>query len=135
MGESLTSAPTEVKTYSEIFDEWFPFYLSIGMSSAEYWHGDPNLPQYYRKAYKLRQEQENYLAWLNGLYVYDATISAMTHLSPNKNSHKNYTEKPYPFTKEEREQAYEQKVEEEQAKAEMWMKSWVSATQESFKNK
>lgn len=135
MGESLGSHPTEKKTYSEIFYEWFPFYLSIGMSSAEYWEGDPSLPQYYRKAFKMRQEQENRNAWLHGLYVYDATISALTHLNTDKSKHKAYAEKPYSFTPEAVEKDKEQKVVEEQAKAEVWMRQWASATRKMFKDK
>ena len=121
--------------YSEIFDECFSFYLSIGMSSAEYWDGDADLPRYFREAFKMRQERENEKAWLHGMYVYDATISALTHLSPNKSSHKNYAPKPYSFTPEENEEERKQKVVEAEAQAEVWMKSWVSATQKMFKEK
>jgi hypothetical protein len=124
-----------LQSYSQIFEECFPFYLSIGMSSAEYWDGDNELPRYYRKAYKMKQEQMNHEAWLNGLYVYDAVVSAMTHLNQNKSSHKSYAPEPYSFTKEDIERENEQKVAEAEARAEVWMKSWVSATQGMFKNK
>lgn len=103
------------------------------MTSAEYWDGDPSLPRYFRKAFEMRQKRENQEAWLNGLYVYDATISALTRLSPNKSSHKNYAAKPYSFSAEENEREKEIKVAEAQAQAEVWMKSWVSATQKQFK--
>lgn len=127
MDEGITSQST--KSYSQIFDECFPFYLSIGMTSAEYWEGDNDLPKAYRKAFKLRQENKNYEAWLNGMYVYDAVVSAMSHLSEKKSNHKNYAEKPYDFTPRKE----EEKVEEAQAQAEVWLKSWVSATQKMFK--
>lgn len=133
MGDDLS--PRQQRKYSEIFDECFPFYLSIGMSSAEYWDGDADLPRYFRRAFKMKQERVNHEAWLHGLYVYDATISAMTHLSNNKNEHKSYATKPYSFTPEEVEKEREDKVEEAQAQAEVWMKSWASATQKMFKKK
>ena len=82
----------------------------------------------------MRQEQLNHEAWLHGLYVYDAVVSAMSHLSQNKSSHKSYASKPYSFTKEDIERENELKVAEAQARAEVWMKSWVSATQGMFKN-
>lgn len=129
MDEGINDRST--KTYSQIFDECFPFYLSIGMSPAEYWEGDNDLPKAYRKAFKLRQENKNYEAWLNGLYVYDAITSAMTHISKKKSDHKNYAEKPYDFTPRKK----EEKVEEAQAQAEVWLKSWVSATQKMFEKK
>ena len=136
MGDDLSDAvPQKRKSNSEIFDECFPFYLSIGMTSAEYWDGDALLPRYFRKAFKMRQERENERAWLNGLYVYDAMISSLTHLDKNKNNHKNYASKPYSFTKEENEQEQKAKVEEAQAQAELWMKSWASATQKMFNKK
>lgn len=76
----------------------------------------------------MKQENVNREAWLHGLYVYDAVISAMSHLSKNKSDHKNYAEKPYDFTP----QKDEEKVVEAQAQAEVWLKSWVSATQKMF---
>lgn len=105
------------------------------MSSTEYWDGDNDLPKHFRKAYKMRQEQINHEAWLHGLYVYDAVTSAMTHLNPKKNTHKNFAAKPYSFTSADVEKEKEEKAVEAQAQAEVWMKSWVSATQEMFKNK
>lgn len=131
--ELSDAAPRKGKTISEIFDEWFPFYLSIGMSSAEYWDGDASLPRYFRKAFKMRQERENELAWLHGLYVYDATMSAMSHLSKDKKDHRDYTSKPYASNKEDHEEEEKVKVEEAQAQAEVWMKSWAAATQKMFK--
>ena len=100
------------------------------MSSEEYWEGNPSLPQYFLKAYKMRQEQLNHEAWLHGLYVYDAMISAMTHLSDKKSEHKDYATKPYSFEKSNEEELQEKELAE--AQAEVWMKSWVSATQRQF---
>lgn len=124
--------PQRPRKYSEIFDEQFSFYLSIGMSSEEYWDGDVFLPKYYRKAYKMRQESINQEAWLHGLYVYDAVVSALSHLSPKKSSHKEFAEKPYSFNKQKSE---EEAVTEAQARAEVWMKNWASATQKMFSKK
>ena len=102
------------------------------MSSTEYWDGDALLPKYYRKAYRMKQDNANQQAWLHGLYIYDALMSALSHLNPNKNSHTNYTESPYSFDKEKNK---ENEIIEAQARAEVWMKSWASATQKMFKTK
>lgn len=135
MGDELIEEadPRKTRNDSKAFDELCPFYLSIGMSSAEYWEGDPSLPRYFREAFKMRQDRENERAWLYGLYVYDAVISAMTHLNSNKNSHKAYASKPYAFGSEDVEQEKQEKVVEAQAQAEVWLKSWASATQKQFK--
>lgn len=101
------------------------------MSATEYWDGDADLPKYAREAYKLRQEQKNHEAWLYGLYVYDAVMSTMSQMNKNKSDRKSYAEKPYDFTPQKHE---ENKIEAE-AQAEVWLKSWVSATQKAFENK
>lgn len=129
MGEGLTPRK---RNDTEIFERCCPYYLSIGMSSQEYWDGDADLPKFFREAFKLRQEQLNHEAWLKGLYVYDALCSALSHLNPKKDSHTQYAEKPYSF---EAEKDDESKKIEAEAQAEVWMKSWASATQKMFKDK
>lgn len=79
----MTEADTvnSKKSYSEIFDEQFPFCLSLGMTADEFWEGDITLPYFYKKAYKMQQKQkrehENYLAWLYGRYVVQAVASCL----------------------------------------------------------
>lgn len=126
MGEGVSQTPP---TYSEIFDQWCPFYLSIGMTADEYWHGDCRMLKYYFKSYKLKQEQKNQEAWLNGMYFYDALVSAMSHLNKDKNKHRNYAEKPYDFQKKDE----KIKVEEARARGKVWLENWVTATQKKFR--
>jgi hypothetical protein len=126
--EFLNEVPaTQNKTYAEIFEESFPFYLAIGMSSAEYWTGDPSLVRYFRKAYKIKQEEINNNAWLQGLYVYDAISTALHNALRGKNSKaKEYAKQPYNFEnkqKSELEKAKEVEVEQEKALA--WMENFV----------
>jgi hypothetical protein len=126
--EFLTeTTPTQERTYSESFEESFPFYLAIGMSSAEYWSGDPSLVRYYRKAYRIKQEEINNNAWLQGMYIYDAVSTALHNALRGKNSQaKTYAKQPYNFEnkhKTEEEQAREVEVEQEKALA--WMESFV----------
>ena len=127
-GNVLIETPsTRVKTHTEIFEECFPFYLAIGMSSAEYWEGDPSLTRYYRKAYEMKQEEINNNAWLQGLYVYDAVSTAVHNALRGKNTKAmEYAEQPYDFKnrqKTEFEKAEE--VEAEQEKALAWMENFV----------
>ena len=126
MGCELLNAPTQ-KTNSEIFEETFPFYLAIGMSYAEYWEGDPMLTRYYRKAYLIKQEEENNKAWLQGLYIYDAISTALHNALRGKNTTaKEYTKKPYEFRHREKTEAEKlQEIETEQEKAAAWMENFV----------
>lgn len=62
---------------AEIFNEAFPYYLSIGMSYDLYWDGRPELVIPYRKADVLRQKRENNNAWLQGAYFRLAVLSSL----------------------------------------------------------
>ena len=133
--ELLTdSRPTQRKTNTQIFEESFPFYLAIGMSYAEYWEGDPILAQYYRKAYQVKQDEINYNAWLQGMYVYDAISTALHNalrgMGKSKPPAKDYAKQPYEFknkVKTEVEKAKEVEIEQEKAAA--WMENFVRINQ------
>ena len=46
--------------------------MVMGMTPEEYWYGDVWLVKDYREAYKLRKDEQNAKAWLQGLYNYSA---------------------------------------------------------------
>lgn len=121
------SSATTPKTDTEVFEENFPFYLAIGMSPTEYWTGDSTLVRYYRRAYLIKQENENNNAWLHGLYVYDAISTALSNALRGKGvSAKDYAKKPYDFKNRVKSEAEKQhEVDIEQQKAAAWMESLV----------
>ena len=53
-------------------NEWFPYYLALGMTYEQYWRSDPYLTVYYQKAKKMKFDYDNQMAWINGMYIYDA---------------------------------------------------------------
>ena len=133
-GELLDSPPAKEKTYTEVFEEHFPFYLSIGMTSHDFWAGDAALVKFYRKAYRLRQEEMNNQAWLQGMYIYDAMSTALHNalrgMAKSPPPHKDYAREPYNIFKKEKspeEKALE--VEKEQEKAALWMEMFVKQNQ------
>ena len=133
-GELLSEAPTNPKTYTEIFEESFVFYLAIGMSYAEYWTGDPTLVRYYRKAYLIQQEEKNNAAWLQGLYIYDAVSTALHNalrgFGKSNTPAKDYAKQPYNFNNREKTEAEKaREVEIEQRKAAQWMEQFVKINQ------
>lgn len=94
------------------------------MSNREFWEEDPELLWAYRKSYmdktKIKSEIDNYNAWLNGLYVYDAVSKSLYNSFGRKETQPaiNYAEKPYDFnakpkTKEEIEREEQLKLEEQ----------------------
>ena len=127
LSEKLT---TQTKTNTEIFEECFPFYLAIGMSSAEYWEGDPSLARYYRKAYRIKQDEINNNAWLQGVYIYDAVSTALHNalrgMGKQKSPAKDYAKQPYALNNKVKTEAEKAKeVEIEQEKAAAWMENFV----------
>ena len=119
------------KTLTETFIECFPFYLAVGMSSAEYWSGDASLVRYFRKAYKMKQEETNYNAWVQGMYIYDAVSTAIYNALRGKNTKaRDYAMQPYNFGNKEKSEAEKAKeVEIEQEKAAVWMENFVKINQ------
>lgn len=107
----LTDAETgssSNKKYSEIFDEQFPFYLSLGMSVKEYWEGDVALPYFFRQAYQMKQKQqkerENFFCWLQGQYFAEAIAACFSKGSKYpKEPYKLETAKEPQTVEEERE--------------------------------
>lgn len=136
----VVDSPKE-KTFSEIFEECFPFYLSIGMTYEQFWEGDSTLPIFYRKAEKLKAKSEfekmNQSKWLQGMYFYEALCCASpilrTNLGKGKVTVEPYRDKPYVFdnTKKQEEQREldRKKKEKDLLKAQLFFKNWARANQ------
>ena len=103
------------------------------MSYAEYWEGDATLTRYFRKAYKIKQEEANNNAWLQGLYVYDAISTALHNALRDKKTHtRDYAKQPYDLFKKEKTEAEKAKeVEIEKQKAAAWMENFVRLNSKS----
>ena len=116
------------KTYTEIFNEAFPYYLSIGMSYDLYWHGEPYLVKAYREAEEMRIDRMNYEKWLQGLYVYHGIGALQPIFNPFSKKHKaeEYIKEPIAIT----ERARNQKALEEGNKTANFLKAWVDALKE-----
>lgn len=73
------------------------------MSNKEFWEDDPNLLWAYRKSYmdkkEIQKEIDNYNAWLNGLYTFEAISKGLYNALQRKPTQPvlNYIEKPYDF--------------------------------------
>lgn len=113
------------KSYTEIFNEAFPYYLSIGMSYELYWYGEPNLVKAFREADELRVDRMNYKAWLQGLYVYQAVGALYPVFNPFSKQKKaeEYLKEPIVIT----ERARNQKAMEESNKMANFLKAWADA--------
>ena len=101
-------------TYTEIFNEAFPAYLAIGMTYDQYWRGEPELVEYYRKAHKFQLEEQNFMAYMQGIYVRDAIAEFVEFYGFTKNPKplNKYPKKPYPITEDAKEKQTVNKEEE-----------------------
>ena len=106
-----------------MFEEAFPYYLALGMTYDQFWEQDSDLVKYYRKAQEIRFEEQNRLAWLQGMYVYEAIadIAPILHAFAKKGTKaRKYSEKPYEFKKPEpKSKAAKIKAADKEAKAHM----------------
>ena len=74
------------------------------MPSDEFWHGRPSLVKAYRRAEEYRRENENYNAWLQGLYIHRAVSASISQAFSDKKSQMvKYLEYPIPITEREKE--------------------------------
>ena len=78
----------------------------MGMTYEQFWDEPPRIATAYQKAYRLKLESQNELAWLIGLYVYDAVAVVVSNALSRKGAKpKNYLERPmdiFPLTEKEK---------------------------------
>jgi len=94
-------------SFAEVFRDIYPYYMHIGMSYEEFWHGDPYLCVYYRAKHDLDNEEANQQMWWNGLYVFTAISTALSNVHLDGKHHKinQYISEPFkirPLTEEEK---------------------------------
>lgn len=89
----------------------------FGMTEKEFWEDDPQLywsyQTFYLKKKKMDIEENNYNAWLQGIYVLSALNQSLSN-SFSKKRNKIYPEKPLEFGKEKEEVKKLSKKEKEQ---------------------
>ena len=97
------------------------------MSYEQYWYADTRLLKAFYEAYKLKQEQINHQAWLNGVYVYKAISSIASALtSKNKSDIEPYPTQPVEiYPKQKSEQQLQEEKEQELMLAKAWLSSLV----------
>lgn len=98
----------------------------MGMTEQQYWDESPRLAAAYRDAYRLRREAQNEMAWVQGLYIYDAFAVCLSNAFSKSGAKKqNYIERPidiYPPTEEEK----KRREREEYKKMENAMKTMIA---------
>ena len=132
MGVSLEDSNTPKATFREIFNRYFPIYLSYGMSSHEYWDEEPELATAYREAHELRLDRKNQELWLEGVYMKKALESTVGNMFLKKGAKPmEYPKEPLAITEKEA-KAREEKEAKERFER---MKSMMIAKSKTVKKK
>lgn len=95
------------------------------MTEQQFWHGDPWLAKYYRKAHDLKRQERNQELWMQGLYIYDALAVVLGNAFGKKGGKKlKYLEKPIDIT---------EKTEEEKEREEIRKQNQIIANLNNLK--
>lgn len=102
--------------FGDMCDEMCPYYMSLGISYDEFWHGDYCKFKYYVKKHEYDTEDINTKLWLQGMYNYkafEAVMNAFSYgMSGGKGKKPNgYMEYPHPFTEREKAAEKQRKIE------------------------
>lgn len=86
----------------------------MGMTLEQFWDGSPYLVKTYRKAFRIKRELENEMAWIQGLYFYDALAVCLQNVLRKKGQKReNYIERPidiFPLTPSEKKRREREKL-------------------------
>lgn len=135
-GGVTTTAP--LKTYTEKFNELFPYYLFIGMTEEQYWDKDNQLVIAYRKADELRMTRTNQELWLQGAYFYDALcrVSPILHAFAKKGTKPTpYMAEAYALTEKQAELVQEEKSKKVFDKGRKMMEGFMTQHNQKFGRK
>lgn len=138
-GSEQTQSSAAPVSYTEIFYQHLPYYLSIGMTYEQFWHGDNELKRYYRQAHDLKRKRDNFDLWLQGKYIYDALccVAPLLRFSMSKGKVEAYpyTKEPYPTTEKEVRERRERDEKARMEKMKAQFESMVVGFNTSFQKK
>lgn len=130
--------PAPLRRFEDVFRQRFPYYLSIGMTEAQYWEGDCTLVKAYEEAEKMRRDRRNQEAWLQGMYFYDALsrISPILHAFAKKGTKAQpYVEEPYPLDQKQVDEKKRKQEKQKSDKGLRYMKNLVASNNHRFEER
>jgi len=122
-------AKQDTITLADWLESLCPYYMSLGVSYDEYWHGDPTRLFSYIKGQEWRDRRRNTEIWLQGRYMYDAIMTAL-HNAFRKQSEQPipYLKEPYPLTEEEAEEREQRDANDANEIAKAKFEAWAETT-------
>lgn len=116
------SSDSKIVNLSEWLEKLCEYYMAMGVSFEDFWHGDYCRLKFYEKAYLNRLKKRDYDMWLMGAYVYNGVSVALAR-GFGGDRQAEYPKQPFGYEKPEEQMsqeellAYIQKQLEEQAAA------------------
>lgn len=111
---------------SEVFWEAYPAYLTMGMSSDEYWNGDARACRAYRKKREEELKLQDEILWRQGAYIYHAMIAVAPYFNSLKPKKPEEYIKPFSYIEDERlrKEAEQNKVNRGMAAFQEWAENF-----------
>lgn len=114
LNDGVTEKSVTPFPYTDIFNKHLPYYMAIGMSYDDFWHGDPCMVTAYREAQEIRNEMRNQELWLQGAYIYKVleAYAPILPAFPKKGARVGEYCEPIKITRTARERDAEEKAKE-----------------------
>ena len=104
------------------------------MSYAQFWDEDPYIARDYRLAHKIKLDEANQMAWLQGAYVYQAIGALAPALRAfSKGRVQEYMKEPSGFAAPEQKPEDREKASDNRAR--QWMEMWAINFNAKFEEK
>lgn len=103
-GDLVTPGPSptdEDLSLAGLFETLCPHYMAMGMTYWQFWNCPTRMHKAVRKAYEIRNRNEEWSRWRQGAYFMRALAVAMAGFSKNKTNDK-YPDEPWPLTQREK---------------------------------
>lgn len=82
--------------------EWFPYCNVMGISWCQFWDMNPRIVNAHKQGFKLKKEEQNAFAYIQGVYVRDALASTVGNMMKKKGAKAiEYPSQPYDLYKED----------------------------------
>lgn len=127
-----------VSSYTREFEKCLPYYLSIGMSWEQFWHGDVEIARFYRQAHEMRLRERNFEMWMQGRYIYEAIgdmVPVLHAFAKEGTTPVPYPKEPYPLTQREQREREERERREKYERLKARVNQWADDANRKFAGK
>ena len=108
---SENDSPTPI---GDVLDKLCPYFMAMGMSYHEFWHGDYTQWKFWEEENQRRRKEENEMLWLQGAYFFNAISTALANAFRERGEPpSSYLEEPIritPMTEDDKEEEQRKQI-------------------------